>query len=135
VAAYWTPFDTWRLDASYSALRITPSVDAASLDARATLFDGAAPRRQWHARSTWWADARTQVHAAIYRAGALPQFLIPAYTRLDAGLEFRLPDGLTAALTGQNLLDRSHQEFSGVDSGVLSSSIPRSARVQLRWQY
>lgn len=135
LAVHWSPLDTWRLDASYSALRITPSIDASSLDELAPLFDGNAPRRQWHARSTWWAGSRTQVHTALYRSGALPQLLIPAYTRLDAGVEVTLRDGLTAALTGQNLLDPSHEEFSGFASGMVGSAVPRSARVQLRWQY
>jgi len=135
LAAHWAPLDTWRLDASYSALRITPTIDASSLDEFAPLFDGNAPRHQWHARSTWWAGSRTQVHTALYRSGALPQLLIPAYTRLDAGVEVTLRDGLTVALTGQNLLDPSHEEFSGIASGLVGSSVPRSARVQLRWQY
>jgi outer membrane receptor for ferrienterochelin and colicin len=134
LSAHWSPLPTWQLEASYTALRLTPIVDATSQDAAAPFFDGNAPRQQWQVRSTTQMGARTQVQAAVYRAGALAQLQIPAYTRLDTYVEVKLGRGFAATMSGRNLLDASHVEFSSAQA-IAGSSVPRSALVQLRWQF
>jgi iron complex outermembrane receptor protein len=134
LSAHWSPLPTWQLEASYTALRLTPIVDAASRDSLAPLFDGNAPRQQWQLHSTTQIGARTQVQAAFYRVGALRQLEVPAYTRLDTYVEVNLGRGLAAILSGRNLLNTSHIEFSSARA-IAGSSVPRSARVQLRWQF
>ncbi len=135
LAMHWTPFDVWRLESSYSALRLTPSVNAASMDTAAGAFDGNAPRHQWQTRSTTRLGQRTQVQAAIYRVGALRRLEVPAYTRFDAHVEVALGDRLAVVAAGRNLLTESHEEFSGARSGVAHSAVPRSARLELRWRF
>jgi iron complex outermembrane recepter protein len=135
LATHWSPFDAWRLDASYSALRITPAVDASSQDQNARFFDGDAPRHQWQARSTTWVGPRIRVTAAFYRVGALSRREIAAYTRLDANAEVSLGGNLTAVVAGRNLLTGSHEEFPGSANRLVGSFVPRSVRVQLRWQF
>jgi len=134
LSANWSPVPIWQLSASYTALRLTPIVDAGSLDAQAPFFDGSAPRQQWQVRSTTQIGARTQVQAALYRVGALRQLQVPAYTRFDTYLEFKLGRGFAAVVSGRNLLDSAHVEFASSEA-FSTSSVPRSARVQLRWQF
>jgi iron complex outermembrane receptor protein len=134
LSAHWSPHPIWQLDASYTALQLTPYVDATSQDAMAATFDGNAPRRQWQVHSTTQIGARTQVQAAVYRVGALQQLQVPAYTRLDTYIEFKLGRGFAAIVSGRNLLDASHAEFASAQA-LAGSSVPRSARVQLRWQF
>ena len=129
-----SPVATWQLDASYSALRITPHVDPASHDARASSFDGNAPRHQWQVHSTTQIGSRTEAQLAFYHVGALRQLEVPAYTRLDTHVELKLGRGFAAILFGRNLLNSSHAEFASPNA-IAGSFVPRSALVQLRWQF
>jgi hypothetical protein len=59
---------------------------------------------------------------------------VPAYTRVDAGLEYRLAKGLISAITAQNLLAGEHSEFAST-SVFLVSRMPRRLRIELKWQF
>jgi iron complex outermembrane receptor protein len=135
VSGRWSPVEAWRLDASYSTVYFSPHLDPASSDPSAAAFDGNAPRHQWQLHSTAQLSPRVRVDGALYYVGALQQAEIPAYTRADARLEFKITKELSAIAVGQNLLQSSHAEFSGAFTGVVTSRVPRSARFQLRWQF
>lgn len=135
VNANWTLTRAWRLSGSYSRLDITPRPDAASQDAAALLLDGHAPQHQWQLRSVATPVARLEFDLGLYHAGRLERLGIPAYTRLDARLEYKLTDRLSAIGLGRNLLDPGHQEFSGALSAYIASTIPRSAHLMLRWNF
>jgi iron complex outermembrane receptor protein len=134
VNARWTPVDAWQLGASYSFLRLRAHADPASRDATAGETDGNAPEHQWQVRSTVSLRPGVRVSASAARVGPLKRIDVPAHTRLDARAEFRLNRHFTAAVTTQNLLSSRHQEFSS-DPVVLSSSLPRSARLEFRWSF
>ena len=50
----------------------------------------------------------------LFRVGEIPQVGVPAYTRVDARVEPPLTRARTAAIAGQNLLDRTHVEATGL---------------------
>jgi outer membrane receptor protein involved in Fe transport len=75
-----------------------------------------------------------QLSASVARTGHLRRLGVPAYTRLDARAEFRVNSRLTAAAVGQNLLSSQHAEFTS-DILYLTSGMPRSARLDLRWEF
>jgi iron complex outermembrane recepter protein len=135
ISGRWAPTSVWRVDGSYAALRFTPHVRPASLDAAAAVDDGNAPSSQWQLHSSAWLTARTEIDFSFYRVGRLRSLQIPAYSRADARLEFTLGPQLSLAVVGQNLTSRHHLEFSGVDSLMQASAVPRSGRLQLRWQF
>jgi iron complex outermembrane receptor protein len=135
IAGHWAPRPTWRLDGSYSALHLSPRLDAASTDPTASQFDGNAPEHQWQLHSTTWLSSRLQVNGGLYRVGRLRQLKVPAYTRADARLEFKLSKQLAVLGVGQNLLESSHAEYSDLNLGLQGSMVPRSGRLQLRWEF
>jgi iron complex outermembrane receptor protein len=135
IAAHWAPVSTWRLDGSYSGLRLSPHVDPASQDPAAGTFDGSAPQHQWQLHSTTWLTTRAEADAGVYFVGRLREMNVPAYTRVDARFEFKLTKQLAAMAVGQNLFQSVHQEISSVNTGLVGSLVPRSGRVQLRWQF
>jgi iron complex outermembrane receptor protein len=135
VNASWVPVAGWRLSGSYSLLNLTPRPDPASRDASALQFDGNAPQHQWQAHSAASLGQRWKFDLGIYRVGRLERLAVPAYTRLDTRIEFKLTDTLSVVAAGRNLLDRRHQEFSGARNAYVASSIPRSAHLALRWQF
>jgi iron complex outermembrane recepter protein len=132
--ARWNPLARWEIETSYSGLRLTVAPDPASLDALAATADGDAPNHQWHARTTIALRPGVGVGASIWHVGKLHRLAVPAYTRVDANAEFRLNRRLSALLVGQNLSNGNHVEFAS-QAIFLTSRLPRSARLDLRWEF
>lgn len=133
LSADWTPAPAWRLHGSYSLLGFDPRVDPASGDLDAHLSDGNAPRAQWQAHAAFRPRGALRLDASVYRVGALHRLGVPAYTRADARVEYQIARHLSASVAAQNLLDRSHAEFTGITFG--SSRVPRSWHAALRWNF
>jgi hypothetical protein len=112
----------------------SPDLDPASSDAAASRFDGNSPQHQWQIHSTTWLTPRVEVNSLFY-VGRLRQLNIPAYTRADARVEFKLTKQPAAIAVGQNLFQAAHAEFSPVNTALSGSIVPRSGRFQLRWQF
>jgi iron complex outermembrane receptor protein len=130
--AHWSPATGWRLSGSYTFTELTPRSDSASLDEMDIYGDD--PTHQWQLHSTSSVGRRAFFDLGLYHTGRLQSLEVPAHTRLDARLEFKLTDKLSAVATGRNLLHSRHREFSGLTETYVSSSIPRSAHVMLRWK-
>jgi iron complex outermembrane receptor protein len=135
ISGRWAPTDAWRLDGSYSLLHVTSEAPGDPPFVPTKPEGQYAPAHQWQVHSSVTPYSRLHLDAAFYRVGRLEAYGIPAYTRLDARAEFRLTRQLSINLTGQNLLRETHREFSGQDTFVRESLIPRSARIHLRWQF
>jgi iron complex outermembrane recepter protein len=135
VAARWMPATFSQIDASYSRLSTTPSLDAASHDQAASLFDGNAPTEQWQLHSAWWLGRRWQVDGSLFHVGRLRQLDVPAYTRVDLRLEVKLSKVLTLVAAGQNLLDPAHAEFANGNTGLTATLVPRTADLRLVWRF
>jgi iron complex outermembrane receptor protein len=135
IDARWTPVSWWRLEGGYSTFHLTPRLSAASRDTAAASFDGNVPGAQWQARSALSLAPRVQLDAMLFHAGALSALQIDAYTRADLRVEVGLTRQLSASIAGQNLLDPRHMEFGGRGALVTPTQIPRSAQIQLRWEY
>jgi iron complex outermembrane receptor protein len=133
VNGQWRPTPQWQFDASYSHLHITADLEPTSVDPMSPNNNGKAPAHQWQVRSTFSLRPGIQIGGGLSHVGRLPQLDVPAYTRVDARTEFRVTNALTAAVIGQNLLDRDHVEFA--EPFFPTPSVPRSARVELRWEY
>jgi iron complex outermembrane receptor protein len=133
INASWMPHPVWRFDAAYSALHVTARPDPTSRDLMAVTFDANAPVHQWQVRSSGSLWPRLQVDGALYYTGRLRELQIPSYVRADARAELKLTDAVSAIVTGQNLLESAHDEFTG--TAAAASRIPRSWRVHLRWQF
>lgn len=142
-AGHWTPLPVWRLDGSYSFLRLTSGIDAGRPDGGsdsvlASLASAApgtmAPAHQWQARSTVTPFSGLQLGASLARTGELEGLRVPAFTRVDVRAAYSLNSRLTAAIVGQNLSRARHVEYS---SGYvfLAKDIPRSVRVDVRWEF
>lgn len=135
VAAHWMPTAHWRVDGSYSALRLTPRLDPSSRDKAAANFDGNAPRHQWQLRTMVSLGPRAEVDAALFHVGRLREARVPAYTRADARLEIKVAKPLSVILAGTNLFDATHAEFDGPTVIPTTTLVPRRASAQLLWRF
>jgi iron complex outermembrane receptor protein len=135
IAGHWAPLSDWRLDGSYTAFHVTPHLAATSLDPLAASEEGNAPRMQWHVRSSFSPVERATLAITIFHAGPIEQILVDAYTRTDINAEWRFNRRLSATAIGQNLFDAAHAEFAGKGSFLLTTQVPRTASVRLRWTF
>jgi iron complex outermembrane recepter protein len=135
VAGHWMPLPAWRLDGSYSAFHLTPRLAASSQDPNAARTDGSAPHAQWQLRSAFSASPRATFFVAIFHVGPLEQLQVDAYTRADISAEWRLTSRWSAMAIGQNVFDAAHAEFGGTSSLLLTTQVPRSASLRLRWAF
>jgi iron complex outermembrane recepter protein len=124
----------WDADASVSLFRMTPFANG-SQDAHSALVDGDTPARQWRLHSAWSLGPRRLADVRLIRVGALAAARVPAYTRLDARLEWGLTTQLSFTADGQNLLQRSHLETVMFSDSVGSTRIPRSGNLGITWRF
>lgn len=135
VAAHWAPVPAWRLDASYSRFHLTPDLSPASGDPNAAREDGSAPRGQWQVRSGFSTGTRGTLDLAVFHVGPLERLQVDSYTRADVSAEWKVASGLSLVAIGQNLLDKAHFEFRLTQPTLLTTEVPRSASVRMRWTF
>jgi iron complex outermembrane receptor protein len=135
ITGRWMPWPWWRLDGSYTTMRVTPHVDAASGDLLAASFDGNAPAHQWQAHSNLSFGDRSDLNTAIYYTGPLRRLGVEAYTRVDANLRYRMTKRLSVTGGVQNAFDRSHLEFVDQTSGLMSTAVPRAVTLGMRLKF
>lgn len=131
VAGTIMPARAWRIDASYSGLKIVPHIAPMSSDTTTAATSGSAPSNQWQVRSTVRLAPRSSMNVALFHVGALRDRDVPAYTRADARVEFQLNSRLTIAAVGQNLLTPSHAEFTTDE--LRATEIPRNVSLNVVW--
>lgn len=133
LAGSWQVRPSWRLSGSLSTLRmkLTPHRGGSGVSVFGGPGSSPAYMAQLHAQHDLGRDTALDLH--LYRNGALPDLGIPAHTRLDLRLGWRVRPGLELSLTGRNLLQRPHREFASEDVGA--SNIPRSWLLQSHWRF
>jgi iron complex outermembrane receptor protein len=124
----------WDADASVSLFRMTPFANG-SQDSHSTLADGDTPAREWRLHSAWSLGPRRLVDVRLIRVGALAAADVPAYTRVDARIEWGLTSQLSLTADGQNLLQESHLETVMFSDSVASTRVPRSGNLGLTWRF
>jgi len=125
----------WKLQGSYSFLRIQLHRDPASLDPTSEDHEGDNPRHQAQLHSYLRLSRNFDVDASLYHVSRLMNQPIPAYTRLDARVGWQVREALDLSLGLQNLLDNRHPEFEGFDTGVITSQVKRSIYGKVTWKF
>lgn len=119
----------WRLSASLNYLDQKFRFDPASskiLGVRQVAND---PKYQAQLKSSVTFGKRISLDAALRYRSALPEPRLPAYVELNGRLAFAVTESIEVAVSGQNLLHETHQEYSQ------GTQIPRVAFVDLQWRF
>jgi iron complex outermembrane receptor protein len=124
----------WQIDGTFGTFHLTPHPDAASQDVAAATFEGLAPRYQWRGHSAFSLGPRVQADVLLFHVGSLREIGVPAYTRADVRLEWKLTRRFSLIAQGQNLLTPAHAEFAG-DTTLVSTLMPRSGGLRLTWRF
>ena len=96
-----------------------------STDPTGVELEGDTPRHQFHLRSRMNLPYHLELDTTLYFVSALKSQPVRSYTRFDLRLGWRPTDHLELSLVGQNLFEKSHEEFA---TGFFSqrTRIPRS---------
>jgi iron complex outermembrane recepter protein len=124
----------WEADVSMSAFRMATTRNG-SLDTHSSTIDGDTAARQWRVHSGWSLGTHRHADLRLIHVGALRAAGVPAYTRLDARLEWGLTSQLSIIGDGQNLLSRSHIESATFTGALVTTRIPRSGNLGLVWRF
>lgn len=133
LSAKWQVTPAWRLSGSVSSLRMKLSPYAGGALESVFGSEGSSPSCMGQLHSQWELSPSLELDAHLYRQGRLADLDVPAHTRLDLRLGWRVRPGVELSLSGRNLLQGRHREFRSED--VQASDIPRSWLVQGQWKF
>ena len=140
-AAKWKVSSRWQLSPGFAFEAMHLHQDATSLDdSSIPYFQGNAPKRMAQLRShldltnslSW--DASAYYVDPLTDQGYSGNVRIPAYTRVDTGMTWKLQEDWSLRVVGQNLARDHHLEFDDIFGAMQSSQIKRSAYLQLTWR-
>ncbi len=126
----WNPYSNWELSAGYSFLKL--EFDQA--DPFGFSFAGKSPEQQINVGSTIYLPHNLELSNAVYYVDALKGLGIHNYVRVDARLAWKPVENIELSITGQNLIDNEHPEFSAFLSQN-ASQIPRSVYGNITWKF
>ncbi len=95
---------------------------------------GATPKRQIQMRCAVALRSNLDWDTSLSFIGLLGAGPIPAYTRLDTQIRWRISPSIEAGVTGQNLLSPRHPEFADA-YGVDHTLVERSVIGKITWKF
>jgi outer membrane receptor for monomeric catechols len=122
------------LNAIFAGPSAAVLTEIASFNPSAATAEGAAPENQAGLRSYFNLTQNIMFDSAVYYVGSLRGRNIPAYSRLDSRLAWKVNRKLEASLVGQNLLSPHHLEFGNVDQ-VVGTEVPRAVLGRVIWSF
>jgi iron complex outermembrane receptor protein len=129
----WDVTSRWRLSPGFSLLHmnIQPGAAGTNISYAST---GLSPSHQAQLRSSVNLTQHLEWDTSAYFVGVLNDGPVPAYTRLDTHLGWKMGDSLYFSVSGQNLLSPHHFEFlNGYD--VHPTEIERSIVGKITWRF
>ena len=129
LAADWQVTDGWRLSSAYAYLETDMRLTGNSMDTDAkSKIEGGSPRHQFSLRSSLNMTKKLELDLWLRYVDPLPAKQIDRYTALDARIAWRPGKNLELSVTGQNLLEHRHPEFSSLE-------VERSVYGKVAWQF
>jgi iron complex outermembrane receptor protein len=129
----WQVRNRWRISPGFSLLHMrTLAVPAGALMTSGSPGDN--PKHQVELRSLVNLRRNLDWDTAVYFVGELANGPIPAYTRVDTHLGWRIGETLEFSVAGQNLLTPRH--FEAAYAYILSpTQIERSVLGRITWRF
>ncbi len=116
LAADWQASDWCRLRASYSYLTMDMSLAGDSTDTRSqSEIEGSSPEHQFSLWSSLDITKHLELDVRLRYISELPAKNIDAYTATDARLAWKPFENIEFSITGQDIADSPHSEFSDLE--------------------
>ena len=139
--ATWKLTDWWRLQPSYSFLKMNLHTRPGSLDTTdVPLTENESPENQFSLRSMMDFPHGVSFDITMRYVDRLalpaPYTPVGSYVTADARLAWRVSKNLELAIVGQSLFQKQHTEYSaGYILGNPQTQIPRSVYAKITWQF
>jgi len=133
-SAHWDVTKWWRISPGFSYLQTHYWLKAGSNDPTFTSTSDDSPKRQAQLRSNMKLPHNVEWDTSVYYVGSLGDGPVPAYTRLDTRLGWRIGKFVDVGITGQNLLTPRHIEFlDGLQVTPMASE--RAVVTKIAWRF
>jgi iron complex outermembrane recepter protein len=129
----WNPTNRWRISSGYSRIHMVVFKDSATVDPQVGDTAGSTPQQQVQARSELSLPHHFEWDSSLGYVGRLAAG-IPAYTRVDTRLGWRMGEHFDFSIAGQNLLSPRHAEFPG-EIGLNYTLVARSVFAKVTWKF
>ena len=134
----WEPTPTWRLEGTYSFIKMHLEIDGDKYDSQAATNAEDSPQNQVSIRSML--DLGNHVQCDLWgryvdSLRISDKIRIPSYITMDARLAWSPSPAVELSLVGQNLLDAKHQEFSAQNIPVAATYVQRSVYMQMVFRF
>jgi iron complex outermembrane receptor protein len=132
--ATWQPLDHWRWRANYTFLQINLHTRG-SIPSLTEESEGDSPRHQVSVWSDVDLGRRVEWGVGFRSVGRLPAQGVSGYVELDTRLAWKPTPNCELSITGRNLLNPHHQEFSPFLFGIRNVDVDRAvyAKVTVRF--
>lgn len=131
----WEVTDAWKLQASYSFLKVDVSLDSGSTNLTGTTGEDSDPVNKFTLRSLLNLTDEIEFDGFLRFVDSVPYYSVDSYLELDLRLGWHITDDLEVSILGQNLLDNAHQEYVADFINVTPSQIERSVFGRITWRY
>ena len=125
----------WKLRGSYSFLREHLHTDVTSSDTLSEVAEGDNPRHQFQLHSYLKFSRNFNLDTSLYHVSSLKGQQVAGYTRIDSALSWHIGENVEASGGVQNLLDKQHAEFHGVDTLVSPTQVRRSVYGKMTFRF
>ena len=133
----WNVASRWKLSPGYSAIHLNLALNPGSQDTYQFEQVASSPENQFQVRSFLDLSRHLEWDSALYYVGHLRaggDGPVPAYTRVDTRLGWRLGKSFEASLVGQNLLTPRHAEFH-TSYEIQRTLVERSVFGRIIWRF
>jgi iron complex outermembrane recepter protein len=134
LAATWQLTDWWRLQPSYSLLKMHMRTKGTSTDVSSVRSaEGSSPQQQFSLRSSMDLPHQLSFDWTLRFVDELPALAIHSYFALDVRVGWKPTRSLELAIVGQNLLNSRHAEFVPTFIGTQVTEVPAGVYGQITW--
>ncbi len=136
-SANWDVTDRWRLTPVYSGIHMDVVQHPGGQSTSVAIVEDNTPESQAHIRSLFNVTPRLEWDSSVYYVGRLRDSgygAVPAYTRVDTRMGWRVSESLDLSLVGQNLLSPRHAEFHDAYE-VRRTLVERSVYAKLTYRF
>lgn len=134
VVGRWQMLKPWRWEMTYSLLRTDFHNDGVGLTSEAAA-EGNSPEHQLSLRSQLDISTQWELDWMVRFVDGLPNVNVPSYFALDVRLGWHPRKDLEFSITGNNLFDRRHPEFTPAGTIFSATEIEQSVYGKATWQF
>lgn len=132
IAADWRPVHWWRVQASYTFLRMQEQESIPGVYSYTA--EGDSPRNQVALRTSLDLPWHIELDGGVRYVDVLSTLRVPSYWAANLRLGWRPNKNWEVAVVGQQLLDSQHPEFAQ-NFVVAPSEVQHSIYAQVTWRY